>query len=62
MIRPAQEAMSLGLVHWDDPEGWYGEGSVTGPLELEQAQSVLDAGMGTDEAVQQVPLGFVKPP
>ena len=17
---------SLGLVHWDDPEGWYGEG------------------------------------
>ena len=19
-----------GLVHWDDPEGWYGEGSVRG--------------------------------
>ena len=21
-----QDAGSLGLVHWDDPEGWYGEG------------------------------------
>ena len=20
----------LGLVHWDDPEGWYGEGGVSG--------------------------------
>ena len=20
------DAGSLGLVHWDDPEGWYGEG------------------------------------
>ena len=34
-----------------------------GTLELEQAQPVLDAGMwGTDEVVQQVPLGFLKPP
>ena len=22
-----QDTGSLGLVHWDDPEGWYGEGS-----------------------------------
>lgn len=30
------------------------------PLELEQAQSVLDVGMwGTDEVVQQVPWAFV---
>ena len=21
-----QDTESLGLVHWDDPEGWYGEG------------------------------------
>ena len=21
---------SLGLVHWDDPEGWYGEGGARG--------------------------------
>ena len=21
-----QDTGSLGLVHWDDPEGWYGEG------------------------------------
>ena len=23
---PMQDTGSLGLVHWDDPEGWYGEG------------------------------------
>ena len=22
-----QDIGCLGLVHWDDPEGWYGEGS-----------------------------------
>ena len=25
-----QDTRSLGLVHWDDPEGWYGEGSGMG--------------------------------
>ena len=25
-----QESGSLGLVHWHDPEGWYGEGSGSG--------------------------------
>ena len=25
-----QDAGSLGLVRWDDPEGWYGEGGVRG--------------------------------
>ena len=24
------ETRSLGLVHWDDPEGWYGEGGGSG--------------------------------
>ena len=24
--RSMQDTGSLGLVHWDDPEGWYGEG------------------------------------
>ena len=24
--RSNQDTGSLGLVHWDDPEGWYGEG------------------------------------
>ena len=23
-----QDTGSLGLVHWDDPEGWYGEGEI----------------------------------
>ena len=25
-----QDTASLGLVHWDDPEGWYGEGDGRG--------------------------------
>ena len=25
----------LGLVHWDDPEGWYGEGGGTGVQDAE---------------------------
>ena len=25
-----QDTGSLGLVHWEDPEGWYGEGSGRG--------------------------------
>ena len=25
-----QDAGGLGLVHWDDPEGWYGEGGGKG--------------------------------
>ena len=25
-----QDTGSLELVHWDDPEGWYGEGGGTG--------------------------------
>ena len=28
--RSMQEEGSLGLVHWDDPEGWYGEGGGRG--------------------------------
>ena len=25
-----QDTGNLGLVHWDDPEGWYGEGGGRG--------------------------------
>ena len=25
-----QDTECLGLVHWDDPEGWYGEGNGSG--------------------------------
>ena len=25
-----QDTGCLGLVHWDDPEGWYGEGGARG--------------------------------
>ena len=32
-----QDTGSLGLVHWDDPEGWYGEGGGRGVQEWEHA-------------------------
>ena len=25
-----EDTGSLGMVHWDDPEGWYGEGGERG--------------------------------
>ena len=30
-----QETGCLGLVHWDNPEGWYGEGGRRGVQEWE---------------------------
>ena len=30
-----QDTRSLGLVHWDDPEGWYGEGGGSGVQDWE---------------------------
>ena len=30
-----QDTGSLGLVHWDDPEGWYGEGGGGGVQDWE---------------------------
>ena len=30
-----QDTGILGLVHWDDPEGWYGEGGGKGVLDGE---------------------------
>ena len=30
-----QDTGSLGLVHWDDPEGWYGEGGGSGVQDWE---------------------------
>ena len=30
-----QDTRSLGLVHWDDPEGWYGEGGGRGVQDWE---------------------------
>ena len=29
-----QDTGCLGLVHWDDPEGWYGEGGVRGVQDI----------------------------
>ena len=30
-----QDTRCLGLVHWDDPEGWFGEGSGRGVQDWE---------------------------
>ena len=30
-----QDTGSLGLVHWDYPEGWYGEGGGRGAQDVE---------------------------
>ena len=30
-----QDTECLGLVHWDDPEGWYGEGGGRGVQDWE---------------------------
>ena len=34
-----QGAGCLGLVHWDDPEGWYGEGGGRGVRDWEHVHS-----------------------
>ena len=31
-----QDTGCLGLVHWDDPEGWYGEGGGSGVQDWKQ--------------------------
>ena len=38
-----QDTGSLGLVHWDDPEGWYGEGGGRGVQYWEHVYPVLDS-------------------
>ena len=35
-----QDTGCLGLVHWDDPEGWYGKGGGTGIQDEEQCTPV----------------------
>ena len=34
-----QDTGCLGLVHWDDPEGWYGEGGGRGVQDCEHVYS-----------------------
>ena len=38
-----QEVGSLGMVHWDDPEGWYGEGGGRGVQEGNTCTLVADS-------------------
>ena len=39
--RLMQDTGCLGLVHWDDPEGWYGEGG--GVQDGKQVYTVADS-------------------
>ena len=39
-----QDTGSLGLVHWDDPEGWYGEGDVGGGWVVQDWEHVYTRG------------------
>ena len=39
--RLMQDTRCLGLVHWDDPEGWYGEG---GGREVQDKEHVYTRG------------------
>ena len=38
-----QDTGCLGLVHWDDPEGWYGEGGGKGVQDGEHVYTVVDS-------------------
>ena len=38
-----QDTGCLGLVHWDDPEGWYGEGGGRGVQDGEHMYTVADS-------------------
>ena len=36
-----QDTGNLGLVHWDDPEGWYGEGGGSGVQDGEHVYTCI---------------------
>ena len=38
-----QDTGCLGLVHWDDPEGWYGEGGGRGVQDGNTCAPVMDS-------------------
>ena len=38
-----QDTGGLGLVHWDDPEGWYGEGGGRGVQDGNTCTPVADS-------------------
>ena len=38
-----QDTGSLGMVHWDDPEGWYGEGGGRGVQDGDTCTPMVDS-------------------
>ena len=45
-----QDTGCLGLVHWDDPEGWYGEG---GGKEVQDGKKKKENSPSKDSAVRE---------
>ena len=43
----------LGLVHWDDPEGWYGEGSGRGVQDGDHIHSEVSYILATSKMSQE---------
>ena len=43
----------LGLVHWDDPEGWYGEG---GGRRVQDGEHMYTCGVQEDNHTKQIEL------
>ena len=51
-----QDTGSLGLVHWDDPEEWYGEGGGKGVHPQPKAKSESNKLLFLVEAIIEFPL------
>ena len=47
-----QDTGWLGLVHWDDPEGWYGEGGRRGFRMGNTCTPVADSCQGMTKPIQ----------
>ena len=43
---------SLGLVHWDDPEGWKGKGGGRGVQDGEHMYTHVDSSQSTAKPIQ----------
>ena len=47
-----QDTGCLGLVHWDDPEGWYGEGARRGVQDGEHVYTCGELMLSTAKPIQ----------
>ena len=50
----------LGLVHWDDPEGWYGEGARRGVQDGEHVYTCGELMLSTAKPIQYCKVKKIK--